>query len=184
MITAFDRFFLVEHQLPAPLLKTLSALSDPKLNLLVLGTISLYLLLKRGMRAFSSLFLILFAYTGWVMFFCGVLKICMGRARPYLLEEGISGFFFFSVKQSYLSFPSSHTALATCFSIALQRRYSNYSIFLYPILIGASRVLLFAHFASDILAGIVVGIGVEHFVRLYYEKMVSGIKKLGNPKAS
>ncbi|MCH9811436.1 phosphatase PAP2 family protein [bacterium] len=119
------------------------------------------------------------------MFFCGILKICVGRARPFLLDEGIAGFFFFTVKHSYLSFPSSHAALAMCFTRALQKRFSLPLIFyLYPIAIGASRVLLFAHFASDVVAGLLVGIVVERLLSIYYERFVESIKKLGSPKAS
>ncbi|MDD4356848.1 MAG: phosphatase PAP2 family protein [Smithellaceae bacterium] len=107
------------------------------------------------------------------------IKWLMGRNRPInLIEDGVFGFDFF--RMIYLhentSFPSGHTvtafALATAFSFLYPRL--RVPAFLGAAMIGISRVVLTAHYLSDVIAGVVVGVicslGVKYlFDRLYIE---------------
>jgi membrane-associated phospholipid phosphatase len=174
MINAFDRFFLTENPIISErLLKSLSLLADPKANLLFWGLISLFFLWKKGRNALNSNPLHLFVLTNFIMLVCGIVKIGAGRARPYLLNDNISGFHFFSVDSAYLSFPSSHCAIAICFSIFLKRKYPlNNAIYLLPLFIGASRILLNVHFASDVIFGVFIGAVIETFVNKAYKPSV------------
>ena len=107
------------------------------------------------------------------------IKWLMGRNRPInLIEDGVFGFDFF--RMIYLhentSFPSGHTvtafALATAFSFLYPRL--RVPAFLIAVMIGLSRVVVTAHYLSDVIAGVVVGVicslGVKYlFDRLYIE---------------
>lgn len=89
-----------------------------------------------------------------------LVKVLVGRARPKLLaEEGTLAFAPFSVGYEWNSFPSGHatTALAiagTFWVIDPSRRWLWLAI---GISVAATRVLLNAHYAGDILAGGVLG---------------------------
>ena len=160
MINALDDFFLFQIPIAlTKLLKLLSLLADPKANLLLWGILSCYLLWRKKPNALQSNVLYFFVLTNLIMLICGVLKITAGRARPYLIDENIVGFYFFSVKNAYLSFPSSHSAIATAFALVWKRLYKlNNSIFLFPLLICSARILLKAHFATDVLFGLGIGV--------------------------
>ena len=107
------------------------------------------------------------------------IKWITGRNRPInLIEDGVFGFDFF--RMIYLhentSFPSGHTvtafALATAFSFLYPRL--RVPAFLGAAMIGISRVVLTAHYLSDVIAGAVVGVvcslGVKYlFDRFYIE---------------
>ncbi|PKN88026.1 MAG: phosphatase PAP2 family protein [Deltaproteobacteria bacterium HGW-Deltaproteobacteria-1] len=107
------------------------------------------------------------------------IKWLTGRNRPInLIEDGVFGFDFFRIIFLYetTSFPSGHTvtafALATAFSF-LYPRWS-FPAFLIAVMIGLSRVVLTAHYLSDVIAGAVVGVicslGVKYlFDRFYIE---------------
>lgn len=182
MINSFDAFFLVNNSIfPEKILKLISLLADPKINLLVWGVISLFILWKKGRNSFKRGPLYLFVLTNSIMLVCGILKIIAGRARPFLLSDHITGFYFFSLDNAYLSFPSSHSAVAICFSLFLQREFKlNNAIYLFPLFIGVSRILLNVHFASDVVAGFFIGIVIEVLVNKTYrptvEKFISFIK--------
>ncbi len=182
MINSFDKLFLIDNSIISEkLLQFLSLLADPKANLLFWAFISLFFLWRKGISAFKSNPLHLFLLTNCIMLICGVIKIAAGRARPYLLAEQISGFHYFSVDNGYLSFPSSHAAIALAFSIFLKRKYGFHSaIYLFPLLIGSARILLNVHFASDVIAGFVIGF----FAEIIVNQTLLKIKKLRGPKTS
>jgi membrane-associated phospholipid phosphatase len=92
-----------------------------------------------------------------------ILKPMIGRARPVaLLREGLYGFQPFSLPTAhdvFNSMPSGHTttAFAVAFALmALQPRYARWLI-AFAVAIGLSRIMVNAHYLSDVLAGAVVG---------------------------
>lgn len=107
------------------------------------------------------------------------LKWFTGRHRPVnLIEDGQFGFTFFQLDFIYesTSFPSGHAvtafALATAFAFIFPRWRA--AAFVVAGLIAASRVLLTAHFLSDVIAGATVGslcaLGVKYwFDRLHVD---------------
>jgi membrane-associated phospholipid phosphatase len=150
-----------------------SFLSNPKGNLLLWGSLTLLMLLRtrKAHRLFSSLFVL----TNMIMFLCGILKIALGRARPILLEKDISGLIFFTTDNDYLSFPSSHTAIAVGISYFIVRYFNKekYIIFglTYSIIVAIARISLRQHFATDTIAGACIGFLMAHLLLYLIERV-------------
>ena len=98
---------------------------------------------------------------GFIMFFCGILKLAVARARPYLLiENGVSGFFFKDMSNAFRSFPSSHVAIAMAILVILStltKKPSKLYLWGFVLAIAFSRLILLRHFTSDILFGALIG---------------------------
>ncbi len=170
MVNSFDTFFLEYTPLIfEKILEIISFFSAPKLYLLTFGSASLYLLYKKGWEGLNSNVLYFFLLTNIVMLICGLLKISIGRARPYLLDENISGLIYFTLNDAYLSFPSSHSAIAAAFSHSFCKIFRmNRSIYLFAALIAFTRIALKAHFASDAFVGILIGLVSSSFLLKFY----------------
>lgn len=100
-----------------------------------------------------------------------VVKNVACRARPNAPHAGdfFSNFPCFPASYSYASFPSGHatTAFATALILSFWcPRYTSLFLTL-AVLVGLSRVVLGAHFPSDVMAGAVLGIGVALVVSAY-----------------
>ena len=103
------------------------------------------------------------------------LKNIVARPRPYnevdefrLMWEAHSTAF-----EKSFSFPSGHTSMAALVGVGLfvmlNKKYS-WAFLLIPLLMGWSRIALFVHYPSDVLAGFMVGIiYLIIFVYLYEE---------------
>lgn len=90
-----------------------------------------------------------------------LIKVICGRARPKLLfGDQIYGFFWGATQADYWSFPSGHAttvaALATAFYLLWPRGSPVYIVA--ALLVMASRVVLGAHYVSDVIAGAAIGI--------------------------
>ena len=90
-----------------------------------------------------------------------ILKIFFGRVRP---GHG-SGFTFFGMSGNYNSFPSGHSADAFVSGVFLyyllkQTPYARFRFLplVYAALIAISRVFVSAHFPSDVVAGMLIGV--------------------------
>lgn len=90
------------------------------------------------------------------------LKFVAGRSRPRD-NEGIANFHWFSkgYHSSNSSFPSGHAthafALAAVFSSHYEETWVTWSSYTLASLVGVARSYHDAHFASDILAGALIG---------------------------
>jgi undecaprenyl-diphosphatase len=89
------------------------------------------------------------------------MKIVFGRTRP---ETG-SEFTFFSFDYHYNSFPSGHSADAFVSGVFLfyllnHSEYSKYRFLplIFAFLVAVSRVAVNAHYPSDVVAGMAVGV--------------------------
>jgi membrane-associated phospholipid phosphatase len=90
-----------------------------------------------------------------------VVKHVIGRARPrYLDTLGPYHFDAFSLKASFASFPSGHatTAFAVAGAIGLIWPKARPWLLGLALLIGLSRILLGAHYPSDVVAGAALGL--------------------------
>jgi len=99
------------------------------------------------------------------------MKIFFGRARPKYGGE----FTFFSLDSHYNSFPSGHSADAFVSGVFLYYllKYSKYSKYrflplAYALLIAFSRVIVSAHYLSDAVAGIAIGVLGAYYILYKY----------------
>ena len=89
-----------------------------------------------------------------------IVKHVVGRARPPLLSvDGAFHFQGFVTKNALASFPSGHTTSAFAAAVALgyMRPAWRKGLLGLAVLIGLSRVLVGAHFPSDVVAGAALG---------------------------
>lgn len=91
-----------------------------------------------------------------------LVKHLVGRARPHLMQTlGPYHFDLLSMKSSLASFPSGHSA--TVFSMAIALGFIlprwRWPLLVLATLIAASRIVVEAHYISDVVAGGALGIG-------------------------
>jgi membrane-associated phospholipid phosphatase len=89
-----------------------------------------------------------------------ILKVIFGRARPKLLfADDVYGFTWGAMQADQWSLPSGHAttiaALATAFSLLWPRGIPAY--WLAAALVMASRIVIGAHYLSDVLLGAALG---------------------------
>ncbi|MDD5169320.1 MAG: phosphatase PAP2 family protein [Syntrophales bacterium] len=107
------------------------------------------------------------------------IKLMMGRWRPNaLVASGLYGFEFFGWGYEQTSFPSGHATTICSLATAL--------IFLYPrlrltwitiaILVCVSRIVIGAHYPSDVIMGAYVGIFAAFLLRKLpmFKKSIEG----------
>jgi membrane-associated phospholipid phosphatase len=181
MLNKFDSFFVwFFPKINNPIIKSLSLLADPKIHLILWGGLTFYIFYKRKTKILDSNIFYFFLQTGIIMFICGVLKVTLGRARPFLLEKDIVGLFYFTTKQSYLSFPSSHSSIALSFIMTLRGFFKvSYLLYLFPFCIALTRLVLMEHFATDVIFGLFIGFIVSNYLPLLLnlaKKKLRGVK--------
>ncbi len=100
-----------------------------------------------------------------------VLKRLVGRARP-LVGGSVDPFLYlpFGWNVEYASLPSGHAtdAFAAAMAIGALWPKARPWMWTYAIIIAASRVVLTAHFPSDVLAGAAIGVAGVLLVRAWF----------------
>lgn len=90
------------------------------------------------------------------------LKRTIRRQRPY---NEYPDQIVLRTRKSGFSFPSGHTSCAfstaTALTLSTKKWYVAVPAFTYAGLVGYSRMRLGAHYGSDVLAGIIVGVGTS-----------------------
>lgn len=155
-------------------MKLISVLGSSEVILIVTVVIGLVLLIKRHWRNFFFFFTV--SVGGVIVNF--LLKTLIRRERP---SDEVSYIEAFNVQlevQSY-SFPSGHTMRATILLLFLMyliylfvaservKLFSYVGFGILLLLIAASRVILDAHFITDVVGALFVGIG-WFFLCLYF----------------
>lgn len=101
-----------------------------------------------------------------------ILKFLFGRYRPNMLfNEHLYGFTFFSVGHACNSFPSGHANTITALALALYlitRRY-GLAYLLLALLVMASRIVVGAHYPSDVLFGSYLAVVTTLAVKTAFE---------------
>jgi lipid A 4'-phosphatase len=113
---------------------------------------------RLSLNAARALFIFLAVAVSGIL--ADILKIIFGRARPKLLFAGdVYSFTWGAMEADRWSFPSGHAttaaALATAFSLLWPRGIPVY--WLAAFLVMASRIVIGAHYLSDVVAGAALG---------------------------
>jgi undecaprenyl-diphosphatase len=98
-----------------------------------------------------------------------IVKPIVGRARPWLLlHKNIYGFAPFTASAVWNGMPSGHTTTAVALAFSLSTLYPRLRVlwFAYALVLGVSRIMVDAHYLSDVIAGAMLGwLTVHLFVR-------------------
>jgi membrane-associated phospholipid phosphatase len=88
-----------------------------------------------------------------------VVKLLVGRSRPTVESGGLAPFTF---DYAYQSFPSGHTAVAfgLAFAVGLLWPRWRWPMLLFAVAVGASRIVLRAHYLGDVVGGALVALVV------------------------
>lgn len=92
-----------------------------------------------------------------------ILKNSVARLRPFEQNATYAEWWTVAgaVKEDGFSFPSGHVtaamAGATAFFASVRKKSVAWLAFLYPLIMGISRIYLVAHYPSDVLFGMLVG---------------------------
>ena len=165
----FDRVLadLIEIKLLAHIAKVISLVFNDKLLLLIMILLSAFLVWIKEVK--KAVFIFFTAGLGG--FFLALLKYSIQRVRP--LPEIHDGF----------SFPSGHSTFVALFFLALifviNRKeiltvLATFAIVAVPI----SRMVLGAHFLSDVTAGLLLGSIIVDFMKVYYSNIYIIIMRL------
>jgi undecaprenyl-diphosphatase len=156
LVGAFDTFtefgksgwFLFPIGLMLLALAAIAPPAWPRLSRLLIVSLAIRLSFVFGAIALPGLFVV-------------VLKYLIGRARPFVEPDGGSfAWAPFGWNAEYASIPSGHGTTAFAAAIAIGAVWPRVRpiIWIYAVLVAASRVVLTAHYPSDVLASAVVGI--------------------------
>ena len=165
----FDRVLadLIEIKLLAQIAKVISLVFNDKLLLLIMILLSAFLVWIKEVK--KAVFIFFTAGLGG--FFLALLKYSIQRVRP--LPEIHDGF----------SFPSGHSTFVALFFLALifvinkkelLTVFATFAIIAVPI----SRMVLGAHFLSDVTAGLLLGSIIVDFMKVYYSSIYNIIMRL------
>jgi membrane-associated phospholipid phosphatase len=102
-----------------------------------------------------------------------LIKFAVGRDRPrFLFEDGGATFHPFRINTADSSFPSGHTQSICSAMLSLAIIYPPLRpVFLVvAALVSASRVIIGAHYASDVLGGLWLAVGAVMYWRYRFEK--------------
>jgi membrane-associated phospholipid phosphatase len=101
-----------------------------------------------------------------------ILKLFFGRWRPSgFFHDGEYGFTFFApVKYVLASFPSGHSSSIMAIMTALAVLLPRYRVafFTAAVVIASFRVIVGAHYPSDVIAGIALGYLSTHWLRYWF----------------
>ena len=147
--------------------KIISAIFNDKILLLIMVLLSAFLFWIK--EAKKAIFIFFSAGFGGLILF--IIKYTVQRVRP--LPEVFSGY----------SFPSGHSTIIVVFFLSLLfiinkkeilSMLATFAIIAVPI----SRVVLGAHFLSDVVAGLLLGSIVVDFMKVYYKKIYNIIRSI------
>jgi putative membrane-associated phospholipid phosphatase len=165
----FDKVLanLIEIKVLAQTAKIISLVFNDKLLLLLMILLSAFLVWIKEVK--KAVFIFFTAGLGG--FFLALLKYSIQRVRP--LPEIHDGF----------SFPSGHSTFVALFFLALifvinkkelLTVLATFAIIAVPI----SRMVLGAHFLSDVTAGLLLGSIIVDFMKVYYSSIYNIIMRL------
>jgi membrane-associated phospholipid phosphatase len=129
------------------------------------------------LAALTVRFGFLFLAIGIPGLFVTIIKRIIGRARPFMGEDGGTLVFMpFIWRSEYASIPSGHgtTAFAAAITIGALWPRTRAIMWIYALLIAVSRVVITAHYPSDVIASAFFGILGAILVRNWF-----AVRRLG-----
>lgn len=123
------------------------------------------------MRALSALPAFLFASIAASGLVVDVMKVGFGRLRPKLLfRSDLYGFTWLGWRSDHWSFPSGHSATIVALFSVLWWLWPQHLLFyvLAATIVAASRVVVGAHYPSDVMAGALVAVLSTRYVALVF----------------
>lgn len=165
----FDRVIadLVEIKRLATVAKITSLIFNDKILLVIMVLLSAFLYwIKEGAKA-----VFIFFTAGIGGFFLFAIKYLVQRERP--LPEVHDGY----------SFPSGHSTFVALFFLALiyviNKKGIITAVGIFAIIaVSISRLILGAHFVTDVVAGVLLGSIVVDFMKIYYIDIYNIIMEL------
>ena len=124
----------------------------------IAGAIGIAIAFAVGSKAWMRIFLAMLLALALAGGTTRAIKIATGRPRPSVKTEAHWNGPQFSSK--YHAFPSGHTAASTAFFVALflARKKIGAPLLLIPILIALSRMIVGAHYLSDVTVAAILGV--------------------------
>jgi len=110
----------------------------------------------------------------FVAFFVAVvLKVVLARYRPEMyFSDHLFGFSFFSTNDKCNSFPSGHTIASFTIALSLfcifKEKSLCWALLILAVIIGLSRIIITAHYCSDVIASVYVAVLVTQYVDSIY----------------
>ncbi|MGC1778976.1 MAG: phosphatase PAP2 family protein [Xanthobacteraceae bacterium] len=125
------------------------------------------------LTALAARFGFLFLAVGAPGLFVTIVKRLIGRARPFVGGHGHDNPFLympFVWRPAYASMPSGHSTTAVSAAIAIGAIWprTRIAMWLYALVIMASRVFVLAHHPSDVIAGALTGAVGVFLVRRWF----------------
>jgi membrane-associated phospholipid phosphatase len=98
-----------------------------------------------------------------------VVKLVVGRARPTVAAGGLAPFTF---GYDYQSFPSGHTAVAfgLAFAVGMLWPRWRWAMLVFAAAVGASRIVLRAHYLGDVIGGALVALVVVELLAALFAR--------------
>jgi membrane-associated phospholipid phosphatase len=148
-------------------------------NWILICSLILFIILIKWQKKFAHQALFVFTTVATSGIFVNIIKVIFSRYRPKaLFENGDFGFnlFAFKTKYLYVSFPSGHSVTSMAMAVALTLLFPRYKyiFFFVWILVALSRVIVTAHYLSDILIGGLIGAYFSYY--LYYSYFFKKVK--------
>jgi len=135
---------------------------------------------ERRFKRYKSIFLYLILSCVVSGVLHHVIKVIVGRYRPrYLFTEDLYGFSPLNFDIAMNSFPSGHSQTIFSICVALSIIYPRHLILLLllAIMVGVSRIMILAHFPSDVIFGAYLGIVTAILLNRYYFRVLLSKQK-------
>jgi len=154
-------------------LRILSIIISPATQLFIWATVFVWLLLIKKSEKFCFILYPMIASLILTNALVRVIKVVFGRSRPDIfLTSGIYHLKMISFQRIFSSLPSGHAATIAAIMGFLAARYPRQAILFISlsVVISLCRVLIGAHYLSDVLVGNFLGLYVSWII--YFQERI------------